>query len=511
VIAFGVTIGGQTMLAVRRLDEDKIRIIGESAGAIGSAAFSADGKWLAFNTDGRIYKTPVRGGPSTPIGLSNWAQMTWIGNDAIVYTTNYDSGLSRMSSEGRDTATLTTPDRKKVELGHWWPQVLPDGDHIIFTNYTTPAEKSKIEVLSLSSGKRQVVLEGGYFGRYYDGHLLFVKNNVVFSTKFDPGSFRVSGTAVPLPLDIDTNPPSGWASFAVAGNGTMAYRERSLKEIELTWTDEAGKEEPALDSAGNYTSIAPSPDGRKIAVVRNGDVWIYDRQRRFFTRLTQTDQIEGNLAWSSDSKEVLYVRDVPQYDVFRRVADQSRPEELVVTSSNDKDGMAVSPDGKFLLYEEDSGGNDIYLVPYDEPHSTPQRLIGGPKSQREAQFSPDGKWLTYASLESGRAEVYVSPFPVDRGPARQQLSENGGEEPHWGPGGRSIYFASGAGIMRATVNPGTGEIGKPVLLDHIQPAVIWTIGADGRLLVGRPKKGSESRMVKLLFNWTSILDEAGKQ
>src|SRR5512141_798226 len=103
--------------------------------------------------------------------------MTWVGNEKIVYAKSYDSGLSRMSSEGGDTATLTVPDRKRAELGHWWPMVLPDGDHILFTNYTTPADKSKLEVLSLKTGKRTVVLDGGYFGRYFRGHLIFVRAN----------------------------------------------------------------------------------------------------------------------------------------------------------------------------------------------------------------------------------------------------------------------------------------------------------------------------------------------
>src|SRR6185295_2807226 len=104
-------------------------------------------------------------------------------------------------------------------------------------------------------------------------------------------------------------------------------------------------------------------DGKKIGITRDGDVWIYDRQRSLFSRLTNTDQIEFNLTWSPDSRDIYYIRDVPQYDIFRRAADGSRAEELVVTSGSDKNIGAISPDGRSLLYDSDANNadDDIFL------------------------------------------------------------------------------------------------------------------------------------------------------
>jgi len=140
-LAFSGLIDGRPQLFLRRLDEDIARPVQGGAANAGSAAFSADDKWIVFNADRKVWKAPVKGGPPTEIGASSWAQMTWIGNDALIYTKSYDVGLSWMSAEGTDTSTLTVPDKKKGELGHWWPQVLPDGDHVLFTNYTTPADR----------------------------------------------------------------------------------------------------------------------------------------------------------------------------------------------------------------------------------------------------------------------------------------------------------------------------------------------------------------------------------
>jgi Tol biopolymer transport system component len=509
IIAFDASVGGTLRLFLRRLDEAAPRMVEGATGARGSAVFSADGKWLAFNADRKVWKVPVKGGPPTAIAASSWAHMTWIGNDAIVYTKNYDVGLSRVSAEGRDTATLTVPDKKKGELGHWWPQLLPDGDHVLFTNYTTPADRSKLEVISLKSGKRQVILEGGYFGRYVDGHLLFVRNSTVTSVQFDPGSFRVSGSAVSLPLDVEVMPPNGWASFAVAPNGTLAYQTDPLKEIALTWSDENGNEETVVDSVGRYSNWAPSPDGKRIAVVRDGDVWVYDRQRALFSRLTNSEQIERSLTWSPDSRDIFYIRDVPQYDIFKRAVDGSHPEELVLTSTSDKTLTSISPDGRTVLFHSDIGGDDDIYTASTNPsdRSRPTTIVSGPANQKDAKFSPDGAWITYTSFESGRPEIFLAPYPVDRGPARQQVSVGGGEGAEWGPDGRTVYYGWSGRLMKVKIDPQSGDIGRPAVLNKVELGNGWTVARDGRFLIGRSSKGSERHSIKVVLNWASTLSD----
>ena len=511
-IVFNGDFRGQDALVSRRLDSNSFKVIssGMSQGTPeigGSAAFSTDGKWVTFGADENLWKVALAGGAPTAIANSLWAHSAWVGNDAVVFTKNYDSGLFKVSAEGQNSSTLTIPDRKKGELGHWWPQVLPDGDHVLFTNYTTPADRSKIEVLSLKSGKRTVVLQGGYFARYVNDHLVFVRGDDLMVVPFNASSLRTSGVAAPLSLDVELNPPNGWAAFAVSSTGTLVYRTDAYKHTRLIWSDEGGNEEVAIDSSGRYTLAIPSPDNRKIATVRDGDVWVYDRQRKLFTRLTRTEQREVDLLWSPDSKDLLYSRDEPQYDIFRRRADGSTAEERLVTSKNDKQAEAVTADGRTLIFSENFSGNDLFTMPLNP--ATPQArraLITGPGSQLDARLSPDGMWLVFSSSESGRAEVYLSPYPVDRGPARQQLSDNGGERPEWGPDGRTVYFSSTGRIHRIRVNPRTGEFGSPELLSRILPALDWKLGPDGRFLVRRLSKGNERPSINVILNWASSLD-----
>lgn len=321
----------------------------------------------------------------------------------------------------------------------------------------------------------------------------------------------MSGSPVALPLDIETNPPNGWAGFAVAPNGTLAYRTDAFSTVGLTWSDENGTEQAAVDSTGRFSDARLSPDGRRIAVVRDGDVWVYDTQRELFSRLTNTEQIEKSPTWSPDGRDLYYIRDVPQYDIFRRAADGSRAEELVVTSTNDKWVTTISPDGRTLLYQSDiTGDDDIYATspnPVDRARSTP--VVTGPGGQTTAKFSADGMWFIYTSNESGRSEIFLSPFPADRGPARQQVSVGGGSVADWGPDGRTVYYNWSGRLYRVRVNPRTGEIGRPEQLSRIQPVLGWAIARDGRFLLARPSKTSERHSIKVVLNWAATLRDGG--
>src|SRR6185503_16127631 len=113
---------------------------------------------------------------------------------------------------------------------------------VLFTNYTTPAEKSKIEVISLKTGERRVVLNGGYYGRYVKGHLVFVRDAGTMVVPFDVDDMKTTGSPVPLPLDVEIGPPNGWAAFAVSPGCNLVYRTDAAKSVVLSWVDEDGNE-----------------------------------------------------------------------------------------------------------------------------------------------------------------------------------------------------------------------------------------------------------------------------
>ena len=273
--------------------------------------------------------------------------------------------------------------------------------------------------------------------------------------------------------------------------------------------DESGVDTPAIDSAGRYAEAVPSPDGRQLAVIRDGDVWTFDLNRRFFTRITRTEQFEGSLEWTPDSRTVIYRRDVPQYDIFMRAADAGTPEALVLNSVWDKKYVSVSSDGRFLLFnEQTSDRNDLKVIGFPVTSGdTSVTLLGGPGDQVGGEFSPDGRWIAFQSDESGRDEVLLIPFPLDRGPARQRVSLEGGTNPKWAPDGRSVYYSWTRKIFRAPVNPSNGTVGRAEELPPIEGLISWDVAPDGRLLIVKTLEGSEERAVNLVLNWDSELDQ----
>ncbi len=502
-LALTAEVDGVKHVLMRNLDEDSVYIVPETQGVTGNVAFSADSRWLAFSTDGTLYKTPVAGGARIALSRAAWGHLAWLGSEAVIYTPDYDDGLWRVSAEGRDTTELTRPEREQGRLGHWWPQVLPDGDHVLFTNFTTPADRSWLEVLSLESGKRTVIQEGGYFGRYADGYLFFMRGSAIMAVLFDLRRMETAGTPAPVLQDVLFTPTSGSAAFALGGDGTLAYLKAGSADRAIRWIDDAGVERPAVDSAARYREAVPSPDGTQLAVVRDGDVWTFDLSRRFFTRLTNSEQIENWLIWTPDSREVVYRRDVPQFDVFKRVANASAPEELVITSSRDKRPGGLSPDGLYLLYDEH---RDLKVAKFSpSSDDTAATFLGGPGAQRVGGFSPDGDWIAYQSNESGRDEVYLVPFPLDRGPRRERVSLDGGENPQWAPDGRAIYYQRSRQIFRAPVDLATGTVGRAEALPRIEGLVSWHVAPNGSLLVVKTVDESAPRSVSVVLNWMATL------
>ena len=182
---------------------------------------------------------------------------------------------------------------------------------------------------------------------------------------------------------------------------------------------------------------------------------------------------------------------------------------VMITSSNDKGGMAISPDGRTLLYWDDTGGHiAIYSSsPNPADRVRPALIISGAGRESRVSFSPDGQWITYTSDESGRPEIYLAPYPVNRGPVRQQVSVGGGRESEWSADGRSIYYGLDNRIWRARVDPRTGDINKPELLARIPATLYWTLARDGRFLISRVAKGSERHSIKVILNWSRTLTD----
>jgi serine/threonine-protein kinase len=506
----------------RPLDRMRMEVIpgaglGEQATGNSRPFVSPDGRWVAYFKEGRLRKVPVEGGPAIDLAASDWAGGDWGRNGKLVYSRSYNTGLWMVSEGGGDERMLTRPDTAKGELGHWWPQVLPDGGHVLFTAYRTPIDRATIEVLSIRSGERKVLFTGGVFGMYVpSGHLLYAVGEAIRAVPFDLRRLAVVGTARPVVDSVAMYPTDGAAPFDVSDNGTLAYMPISsyATDNDLVLVDRGGHESRALPASDRYNHPRLSPDGGRVAVdIRSanslGDVWVFQVGRPGGTRVTAEGGREFGAEWTPDGRELIYSSERPFFDLYRRASDASRPAQPLLTGGYDRYIGSVSRDGRLLAFVLSTpDGTQIWTVTL-QGAPRPSRYLANGFNLAHPAISPDGRWMAYDSDESGRVEVFIQSFP-DPNLKRWKVSLEHGSEPLWTRGGRELVYRNGDSVMAVSVNLEEGSSTPPrALFAGAYPDNPgWTrprsydVSSDGErfLMTKLPVARPQARIV-LVLNW----------
>ncbi|HEY7028132.1 MAG TPA: protein kinase [Gemmatimonadales bacterium] len=517
-LVVSVQRAGRASLFRRGMNEDRFT---EMPGTDGGYRpfFSPDGKWVGFIAAGKLKKVPAGGGTAVELIESSWGGGAWGTDGTIIYTPDYKGGLWRLPPGGGKAEMITTPDSAKGELAHWWPQFLPDQRHVIFTNFSTPIERAKIEVVDLKTGAREVLVEGGIYGRYVEtGHLLYGRGDAVLAIPFDVKHLATSGSAVPVVSDVDMVSSNGLAAYAVAPSGDLAYVPGStmLSPTQPEWIDRDGRESLLKLQPAVYYQPRLSPDNRRLAITIGTavkeDVWIYDFDRDILSRLTSGTANDFGANWTADSRRVIYSSERPVFDLYWRTVDASSPEESLLVSQYDKYAGSLSPDGKLLAFSATPpSGSEIWVLPLDgsgQPRAFLQKNGG-----RRPAFSPDGKWIAFDSDESGRREVYLQSFP-DPARARHQVSIGGGSEAYWTKGGSELVYRNADSVMAVALDLASGRIGRPTVLftgsftSGSFSSASYQVTRDGnRFLMIRRIPELAPRQVNVVLNWFEELKE----
>ena len=466
------------------------------AGIVNARApfFSPDGQWIGVfdlldegvNTGpvvgSTLRKVSLRGGPPVPVarivGASRGA--SWGEDDSIVFATgDRSTGLLRVSATGGEPEVLTRPDASQVD--HLYPALLPGGRGVLFT-IVSPGSRG-IAVLDLRTREVRTLLPAGAQAQYVDtGHLVYTDAGALWAVEFDLRALNVVGTPVPL---VDQVLTLGAAAFALSGNGTLVYVPvNSGRANRLVWVTRQGAVSPLQMSPRSYRTPRISPDGTRFAVsiqADTSDVWIGDVDGGPLSRLSRG----FSPVWTSDSRHVIFSagRDSPRNrsptpSLYRRAADGSGSDERLTTAAQQQRTNAVSPDGKFLVFEEgtEEGSFDFMLLTLQGLPSV-ETLLRTEFDERNAAISPDGNWMAYESNESGQFQIYVRPFP-NVAAGRFQVTENGGRSPVWSPDGRELFFVSRTSLMTMPVQvKPTFASGTPARLFDAPSLVL-----DGRFL-----------------------------
>jgi eukaryotic-like serine/threonine-protein kinase len=502
--------GGVRRLMLRRMGEDGfVPITGTENARF--PELTPDGRRVTFNNSGTQQVVPIEGGTRISIGPSFFSS-AWHADGRIVYTSSYNTGLSFIEGEGAEPRTLSRPDSAMNELGHWHPQFLADGRHVIFSTYRTPVTDSDVEVIELKSGKRTVVIKGAAYGRVLPtGQLIFLRGNSIFAVNFDAKSLKAVGQPVEVLKDLAVYDTEARPYFTYSNDGTMVYGVQSVWDVpsRLEWFDRTGRRSPVPGAPVNALTPALSPDGRFVAFALRGDdwdVWVLDLRRETSTRITSGSGADLGPAWDVRSEEVYWSAERPAFHLYARARDASTPARPVVTEATDRWWPSFTPDGRTMVYNESSGVADR-LFRRDLGAGTDEEILAGGGGKSFPSISPDGAWMAYTSDESGREEVYVLPYPSLSG-RRLQVSSQGGLEPLFVRGGRELLFRSGLRLMSVPFDPVRGELGPPVELFQqpsiapFFPARSYTATADGqRLMLATRPAGTEPRELVVVSNW----------
>ena len=427
-----------------------------------AVTFSPDSKWLAFTMGANLLRASVDGGAATifvrNLGLD---QPVWLDGDMLVGSDSGGSivaldptlGARRVvvpADSGRRYRNVRPVSTGALALSIAGPGVFPDTLAIV------GLDGRNLTSLALPARRALGVV---------DGVLFFVgTDNALQAVPLDLGKRVVSGT--PRLLVPGVNEATYGAAMSPTGTAVFVGEQRDWNLVSV---DQRGTETMLGEETRNFVAPRLSPDGKQIAVhisdgVSRSDVWVRDAASGSMTRLTSRGSANVNAEWAPDSRSLFFVSSekADSSEVWRQPVDNTGPPEQLTSSGGRVREVAVSPDGRHLVVRLQGDQSDLFTRSIGSERDLAP-FVAGPGAQITPRFSPNGKWVAYASNESGDFEVYVQPFP---GPGpRRLVSAGGGRVPVWSADGRTLFYWRSSQVFAADVRPGAAfESGTPRFL-----------------------------------------------
>jgi len=526
VVASGLEPGrsspSETQIVLRPLDQEEMRPLTGTRWAFGPF-FSPAGDWLGINVPGRERLEKVALGSNSPQPLCEVPGDFWNAEwtaDSSLYVALLTSGLFRCHGMGVPLEPiLTQRDFPAGDVYLELTQVLPGANAILYATGARllAAARWRVSAVTLADGKSHEIVRDAAWARYADGLLIFARSGGdLFAAPFDPRRLELTGPARPAGVTVD---PTYGLWFSLSDNGSLAYLPPGEEAPgHLVLVDANGRETaPLAPVAGGRSAARVSPDGRQIVFDEGSEnrIVVSDltgQRRRIIAARDAWWPI-----WTPDGKAIIYNQLTSEHNVvnlFRRSADGIGAPERLATSALHQQALDVTPDGRFLLYQERSekSGFDLWLLPLDRA-STPRPLVRTASDEIQGTLSPDGRWLAYSSNESGRREIYLRTFPAAEQPLR--VTENGGSDPVWSRDGSALIYRDllGRTIWSAAFSPAPvpsfatpRQIAEGWYSDVVPFGRQIDTTPDGRILASVPPflLAHEQRVI---VNWTAGLKQ----
>jgi Tol biopolymer transport system component len=437
--------------------------------------FSPDGQWMGFFADGKLKKISVQGGAAVTLcDVPEDRGGSWGDDGTIVFTPDVRVPLAKVSSAGGMPQALTTLGTQAGEITQRWPQVLPGSKAVLFTSsaHGNDYEDAEIAVYSIASGQRKTVQRGGFYARYLpSGHVVYMHEGTLFAVPFDLKRLEVTGQPAPILEGVAASPRTGGAQLSFSETGNLVYvaGPGGVQNVSIYWMDHEGKFQPLRETPAVYYNPAFSPDGKRLALEifdgKRRDIWVDEWERDTLTRLTFGGESNTNPVWTPDGQRIVYssLEKGGTYNLWWIRADGGGNAQRLEESKSPQSASSWRPDGKVLAFEQlnSSTSSDIMTLSIEGDEKSGWKpgeskpFVNSAFIEVAPAFSPDGRWLAYASNESGSYEAYVRPFPGPGG--KWQVSTGGGRYTEWSRNGKELFYRTEDSKIMAVTYTASGD------------------------------------------------------
>ena len=482
--------------------------------------WSPDGRWLGFFSEGKLRKIPSTGGPVQVLCDAHEGRGgSWSKSGVIVFAPDIQGPLMQVPEGGGTPRPATRIPKESVT--HRNPHFLPDGKKFLFTERETLSELyGHVALGSLDVGPSSTLVERASNPQFAQGYLLYVREGNLLAQRMDDSTGKLQGSPTPLADSVEYFNPRDLGYFTLSGSGDLIYRKRQSRKAQLVWVDPAARDPERVGDAGLYSFLRYGLNGKRSVLVQqsgdggSSDIWIMDMSRGQPTRAT-FDNITGTVMGAlSPDGSLLAVSSAASggwgssSTWLQSTSGGGRREMILESSPFTVTGW--SPDGKYLVggLQRPKTSFDIAIIDLKGSRK-PEILLGTPFNESASSISPDGRWMTWASDESGQIAVYLCDFPAAR--QKWQISSGGGGFSFWSPDGSKIYYNTTQGLMAVDLGKGaTPDPGKPtsvfrdeaVKADSASPFV----ATDGkRFLTMKYTEGGIAEPLRLVRNWQKTL------
>jgi Tol biopolymer transport system component len=443
-IVFVASRGGTATLWRRTLQSDRSEVIVGTDGAQ-LPAWNRTGDAILFFSGGHLRQVAVNDGKVTDLAdAASPAGATSLADGAILFAPTSSGTIRRLhSGQATDATTLRPGDR-----AHVFPFATGIGNDFV---YTAVAENGRRTVRLVHDGEQRDLGVTSGHGQIAAGYLLLVRDDMLLAQRVDESA--TLGRSIPLITGVGTT-TAGRSLFAASPRIVLSAAA-STRDRELAWFDSSGMRIGTMGESGDLWQVRLAPDDRYAAVtvtaplLRTLDITVVPSAAGVLSQpLTLALAADSDPVWSPDGRRVLFksLQTGRPALFIKRTHDQDADDETFV------EGDATPTDWRdstVIVHAADaSSGNDVVAI--DDASHARATIVKSGFNDTEGRWSPDGKWITYVSDESGRPDIYANPR---EGP-RARVSFAGGSKPRWSRDGRSIFFLRGSIIMRATLTPG---------------------------------------------------------